>query len=72
MGGSNALTLLRLALAIGLLGAAAPGCRTTPKEIERIRVENELLREQIRVVRQNCGYYRDLSIEIEEKPEPER
>ena len=41
---------------------------TTP-EITRIQVENELLREQVRIIRQNCSYYRDLRIEAEEESE---
>ena len=42
------------------------GCRTTPDEIERIRLHNELLREEIRIVKNNCSYYRDLEIELED------
>jgi hypothetical protein len=38
----------------------------TPEEINRIQVENELLREQVRIIRQNCSYYRDLQLEAEE------
>jgi hypothetical protein len=53
------------------LGAFS-GCRMTPDEISRIQLENELLREQIRVVRQNCSYYRDVRVEVEdEAKEPE-
>ena len=51
-------------LVLGLLVGVA-GCRTTPDEIARIQVENELLREQIQIIRKNCSYYRDLEIEAE-------
>ena len=47
------------------------GCQMTPEEINRIQVENELLREQVRIIRQNCSYYRDLQLEVEENAEAE-
>jgi hypothetical protein len=56
-----------MALCACLLGTA--GCATTPEEITRIRVENELLREQVRIIRENCSYYRDLQIEADEESE---
>jgi hypothetical protein len=56
-----------MALCTCLLGTA--GCATTPEEITRIQVENALLREQVRIIRENCSYYRDLRIEAEEEPE---
>ncbi len=40
----------------------------TTQEITRIQVENELLREQVRIIRENCSYYRDLQLEVEEEP----
>lgn len=52
-----------LVLALLTLGSA---CRITPKEIQRIETENELLREQIRVVKENCTYYKELELEVEE------
>ena len=60
-----ARTLLPLALA-----GALPGCASPPKELARLRVENELLREELRIVRQNCSFYRDLDVELEEPTAP--
>jgi hypothetical protein len=55
--------MVRRSLAVVLpLLALAAACRITPEEIERIEVENELLREQIQEVRENCEYYRDLDV----------
>jgi hypothetical protein len=39
----------------------------TPERIVRIEVENELLREQVRIIRNNCSYYRELDLEAEEE-----
>ena len=39
----------------------------TPERIVRIEVENELLREQVRIIRNNCSYYRELELEAEEE-----
>jgi hypothetical protein len=47
------------------------GCQMTPEEVNRIQVENELLREQVRIIRQNCSYYRDLQLEVEDDAEVE-
>jgi hypothetical protein len=57
-----ALPLASLLLALVALGTA---CRITPDEIQRIETENELLREQIRVVKENCTYYKELELEVE-------
>jgi hypothetical protein len=46
------------------------GCASGPGELERLRVESELLREQLRIVRSNCSYYRDVEIEVDEAPTP--
>jgi hypothetical protein len=57
--------------AAALLGTALLGaCAGGPGEVERLRVENELLREQLRIVRSNCSYYRDVEMEVEEEPAP--
>jgi len=57
-------------LAATLLGAPLLGaCAAGPGEVERLRVENELLREELRIVRSNCSYYRDVEMEVEEEPE---
>lgn len=54
-------------LSVGLLPVLILlGCQMTPEEINRIQVENELLREQVRIIRQNCSYYRDLQLEAED------
>ena len=46
------------------------GCASGPGELQRLRVENELLREELRIVRSNCSYYRDVEMEVEEEPTP--
>ncbi len=48
-----------------LVGVA--GCQITPERIARIEVENELLREQVQIIRKNCSYYRELELEAEEE-----
>ena len=61
----------RVGLAAALLGAAPLGaCVGGPGELERLRVENELLREELRIVRSNCSYYRDVEMEVDEEPAP--
>lgn len=62
--------MLRLSLAL-FPALVVLGCQTTPEEITRIQVENELLREQVRIIRQNCSYYRDLQLEVEEGADTE-
>ena len=47
----------------------ALGCQMTPDEINRVQVENSLLREQIQIIRENCSYYRELELEAEEATE---
>ena len=49
-----------------VLGGVA-GCQITPERIARIEVENELLREQVQIIRKNCSYYRELELEAEEE-----
>ena len=61
----------RSALALSLaLGASA--CASGPGEVERLRVETELLREELRIVKGNCSYYRDVEMEVEEESPPGR
>jgi hypothetical protein len=58
-------------IAAAILGAPlCGGCASAPGELQRLRVENELLREELRIVRSNCSYYRDVEIEVEEAPTP--
>jgi hypothetical protein len=68
-------TRLRIGSFGGVAAAmlAAPlvgGCASGPGELQRLRVENELLREELRIVRSNCSYYRDVEMEVEEEPAP--
>jgi hypothetical protein len=60
---------MRVATALAILALCAVGC-AGKKEIRYLRVENELLREQVRIIRKNCSYYRDIEIapETEEAP----
>ncbi len=63
----------RLLAGIGAVVLGAPllgACANTPAELQRMRVENELLREQLRIVRSNCSYYRDVEMEVDETPAP--
>jgi hypothetical protein len=61
----------RRALALTFaLGAGA--CASRPGEVERLRVETELLREELRIVKGNCSYYRDVEMEVEEESPPGR
>jgi hypothetical protein len=66
MKGGTSMKTAQIVLAALVLMA---GCRTTPEEIRRIEVENELLREQVRIIRKNCSYYRDLELEAEDETE---
>jgi hypothetical protein len=58
----------RAGLAVALIGGPLLACAGGPGEVERLRVENELLREELRIVRSNCSYYRDVEMEVEEEP----
>ncbi len=56
---------------VELLGGAllAAACAATPKDYERVRAENDLLKAQIEVIKRNCSYYRAVEVEAEdEKP----
>jgi hypothetical protein len=64
--GARVLGLAAALLAPSLLGA----CASAPGELERLRVQNELLREQLRIVRANCSYYRDVEMEVDEEAPP--
>jgi hypothetical protein len=56
-------------VAVAIAGAAPMGgCASGPGELQRLRVENELLREELRIVRSNCSYYRDVEMEVEQEP----
>ncbi len=59
-----------LGSSIVLVGVA--GCQITPERIARIEVENELLREQVQIIRKNCSYYRELELEAEEESDGSR
>jgi hypothetical protein len=45
------------------------GCATGSEDLARVRIENELLREQLRIVKRNCSYYREVEMQLEEEPE---
>ena len=63
-------TIARRSIGIGGFAAVlllVGGCASGPGELQRLRVENELLREQIRVVRANCSYYRDVEMEVDDE-----
>jgi len=59
----------RSALAFAALVLAVGACRITPDEIAAIETENELLREQIQAVKENCTYYREVEVEPDEAGE---
>ncbi len=63
---------MRTLAGLALFGLVATGCKMTPEEIRLIEVENELLRKEIQVIRENCDRYRyrDLELEIEEEGSP--
>ncbi len=50
---------------------ALSACRITPDEIQKIEAENQLLRQEIRVIKDNCSYYKVLELEVEEEPKEE-
>lgn len=60
----RAIAWLALAIAAALASAA---CKSGPGEVERLRAETELLREQLRLVKGNCSYYRDVEMELDEE-----
>jgi hypothetical protein len=64
------LVLVRPSAALFLAGALA-GCTMTPEEIRVIEVENELLRQEIQTVKENCTYYREVEVRPE-SPSPEQ
>jgi hypothetical protein len=58
-------------LALVLLGALlGSACATPPKDYERVRAENELLKAQIEVIKRNCSYYRSVEVAPEEPESP--
>jgi hypothetical protein len=58
------------AVAGALCAGPLLGCASAPPELARLRVENELLREELRIVRQNCSFYRDLELKLDEESPP--
>ena len=61
------IVLRSLVVLVGVVG-----CQITPERIARIEVENELLREQVQIIRKNCSYYRELELEAEEETDDSR
>ncbi len=54
------------ALVVAALGSA---CAGPPLDAARLRAENELLREQLEIIKRNCSYYRDLELEADDEGE---
>ncbi|MGI9430878.1 MAG: hypothetical protein ACR2PQ_01605 [Myxococcota bacterium] len=50
--------------ALLLLGAV--GCRITPEQIQVIEAENELLREEISLLKERCDQSRELNLRLDE------
>jgi hypothetical protein len=69
------LRVVPAAALVALVLGGAAACRITPQEVQRIETENELLREQIRVMRTECEQYKQLELHIDESepksPTPE-
>ncbi len=55
----------RIATAFALVTAVS-ACRMTPQEIQVIETENQLLREQVQRMREECDVYRDVTLELDE------
>ena len=53
-----------------LLAPSLLACAGGPGALERAQVENELLREELRIVRSNCSYYRDVEMGVDEDSPP--
>jgi starvation-inducible outer membrane lipoprotein len=49
-----------------VLALVLSACRITPDEIQKIEAENQLLRHEIRTIKENCGYYKVLELDVEE------
>jgi len=58
------------ALLIGTVLLAAAGCRITPEEIQVIETENELLREEISQLKEQCDQSRELELRLDEEEAP--
>ena len=52
------------ALLLLLLGGG--GCRITPEEIQVIEAENDLLREEIALLKEKCEQSRELELRLDE------
>ena len=46
---------------------ALSACRITPDAVQKIEAENQLLRHEIRTIKDNCSYYKVLEIDVEEE-----
>jgi hypothetical protein len=55
---------------LALAGLLLAGCRMTPERIRSIEAENELLRQEIQTVKENCAYYREIEVRPDEGEEP--
>jgi len=56
----------RRAALLGALLLLSAGCRITPEAIQVIEVENELLREEIARLKENCDQSRELELRLDE------
>lgn len=48
------------------------GCRITPEQIQVIEVENELLREEISLLKEKCEQSRELDLRLDENEKESR
>jgi len=58
---------LRCTLLCGSLALAIAGCRITPERIQVIETENELLREEISLLKEKCDQSRELDLRLDER-----
>lgn len=60
-----------IALTLGIAAVWSSACAHGTPELEHLRVENALLREELAIIRHNCDHYRGVHIEAEEGEAPQ-